>query len=535
MSRRRDSFVGVHRLVVLIVRRDRVRLTLWIGGLIALMAVSAQSIASLYDTPERIRNYVDTVGENVALIMFSGPGYGFDDPNAGVILVNETSLWMALGVALMSVFLVVRHTRAEEDSERADLVRSTIVGRHAPTAAALIVAAGANVMVAFGTTLATAAFGFSLAGTVALASGIGLVGVVFATAAAAAAQLAGTARSALGLAAGLVALAFVVRGIGDIGTPVLSWATPFGWGIGVRAYAGERWLALVGLVVFAAAFTLASMVLLARRDLGSGLLAPRAGPAHAPRWSRHPVGLALRLQRGMIIGFTIGLFITGLVYGSVADDIEDMLAENPDLADFLARTGGATLSEAYLATALRLLALVAAGFAIASALRNRSEEAAGRAESVLATPVSRWRWAGAHLAVTLGATTLLIVSGGLGMGTGYALVIGDGSQIATLVEAALATLPATLVLAGIATALFGWLPHATAAAWGVLALVAVVDIFATVLRLPHWTTLLSPLAHTPSLPAEHWSALPIVLLSGLAIGLGVVGLAGFRRRDLAAA
>jgi putative exporter of polyketide antibiotics len=37
-----------------------------------------------------------------------------------------------------------------------------------------------------------------------------------------------------------------------------------------------------------------------------------------------------------------------------------------------------------------MLALIIAGFAVSSALRNRSEKAAGYAESMLARPVSRW-------------------------------------------------------------------------------------------------------------------------------------------------
>ena len=83
-------------------------------------------------------------GDNPALIVFAGPGYGFDDPNIGVILVNETQLWGMVIVALMSIFMVNRHTRAEEESERLDLVRANVVGRHAPTAASTIVIAGSE-------------------------------------------------------------------------------------------------------------------------------------------------------------------------------------------------------------------------------------------------------------------------------------------------------------------------------------------------------------------------------------------------------
>lgn len=531
--RRTEVLCGTGRLVRLVLRRDRVRLSLWIVGLVVLMAVSAQSIDSLYATDEEIRTYVDTVSDNPALVIFAGPGYGFDEPSRGAILVNETALWMALGCALMSLFVVNRHTRAEEDSERADLVRSMIVGRHAPTAATLIVAVGANVVVAAGCAVATLLFGYPAAGTVALCAGIGAVGIAFAASTSLTVQIASTGRSALGLGATLIALAFVVRGLGDIGAPWLSWLTPFGWGIGVRAFAGERWWTLLGLGGFAVAFVAAAVAASVRRDLGSGFLPQRAGRAEASAWTRRPVGLAFRLQRGPVIGWAVGLAIGGLVYGSVADDIEEMIADNPDLADFLARTSGASLTDAYLATALRLLALVTAGFAISSALRNRAEEASGHAESMLATPLGRWRWAGGQLAVTVGATVLLALVTGASTGIGYAVSVDDASSIATLTAASLATLPAVLVLVGVATLLFGWFPHATSVAWVVFAAVCVIDVFAEVLRLPHWLRLASPLEHAPSVPAESWSVTPIVVLGVVALAMVVAGLVGFRRRDLA--
>jgi ABC-2 type transport system permease protein len=531
--RRAETLHGTGRLVRLILRRDRVRLSLWIVGLVVLMAVSAQSIDSLYATDQQIRTYVDTVSDNPALVIFAGPGYGFDEPSRGAILVNETALWMALGCALMSLFLVNRHTRAEEDNERADLVRSLIVGRHAPAAATLIVAIGANVVVASGCAVATLLYGYPPAGALALCAGIGAVGIAFAASTSLTVQIASTGRSALGLGATLIALAFVVRGVGDIGAPWLSWFTPFGWGIGIRAFAGERWWTLLGLAGFAAAFVVAALAASVRRDLGSGFLAQRAGRAEASAWTRRPVGLAIRLQRGPVIGWAVGLAIGGLVYGSVADDIEEMIADNPDLADFLARTSGATLTEAYLATSLRLLALVTAGFAVSSALRNRAEEASGHAESMLATPLSRWRWAGGQLAVTVGATVLLVLVTGVSIGIGYAVSVDDPSAIATLTAASLATLPAVLVLVGVATLLFGWFPHATTAAWVVFAVVCVIDVFAEVLRLPHWLRLVSPLEHAPSVPAESWAVTPIVALCAVALTMVVAGLVGFRRRDLA--
>lgn len=528
-------FAGTARLVRLIVRRDRIRLSLWVVGLVALMTVSAQSIASLYGSPDEIATYVDTVGENPALVIFGGPGYGFDEPNTGVILVNETTLWMALAVALMSVFLVTRHTRTEEESERMDLLRALVVGRHAHLAAAMVVVVSANVLVAAGCAVAASAFGFDAAGSVALGAGIGLVGCAFAAATAVAVQVASTGRAALGLAAGSVALAFVVRGIGDVSAPVLSWTTPFGWGIGIRAFAGERWWTLLGLAAATLIWTAVALEMSVRRDLGGGMLRDRAGPDHAPRSTCRPLGLAARLQRNVVLGWTVGVGLAGLVYGSVADDIEAMVADNPELADYLARVSGATLAESYLATTLRIVALAVAGFAVSSALRARAEEAAGRAEPLLATPVSRERWLGGQLVVTAGATVLLTLVSGLATGVAYAATVGDWSQVVPLTLASLATLPPVLVLVGFAVAAFGWVPHAVNAVWAVFAFCAVASVFGTVLQMPAWMIDLSPFELAPGVPAEPWAVTPLVAMTAAAAGLVALGFAGFHRRDLATA
>jgi ABC-2 type transport system permease protein len=533
MARQRTaSSTGAWRLVRLILRRDRVRLSLWVVSLVTLMAVSAQSVASMYGTPQQAAAYVRTAGDSPALVMFAGPGYGFDRPNPGVILVNETSLWMALATALMSVFLVNRHTRAEEESERMDLVRSLVVGRHAHVIAVSAVAVASNVLVGAGAAAITLAFGFPLTGTLALCGSFAAVGVAFAGVATVAAQVGATVRSSLGLATGAAGLAFVVRGIGDVSAPVLSWLTPFGWGIGVRAYAGERWWALAGPLVLAAALVQIAVALSVGRDLGSGLLAQRAGPATASAVTRHPLGLTVRLQRNAVIGWLAGVVVIGLVYGSVADDVDAMLADNPELADYLAQVSGASLADSYLATAVRIIALMIGGFAVSSTLRCRSEEAAGFAEPVLATPLARWRWMGHHLAVTVVATGLLVVASDAAVGASYAAALGEPSQIGAMALASLATLPALLVLIGVTAALVGWLPHATGVAWGALAFVTVVALFGTVLRLPVWLLDLSPLTHAPNVPAEDWSARAVAALTLIGTALIAAGLGGFRRRDI---
>ena len=151
----------------LLLRRDRVRLVIWVAAVAAMVLVSAASLKGVYDTPESLQNYASLVEGNAAVVVQAGPGYGLDDPTLGSVLMNETSIWTIILVSLMSIFLVTRHTRAEEETERAELLRSTPLGRHAAGAAtmvgALIANGAAGAMVAVG----LIAYGFDATGSVA--------------------------------------------------------------------------------------------------------------------------------------------------------------------------------------------------------------------------------------------------------------------------------------------------------------------------------------------------------------------------------
>jgi len=228
------------------------------------------------------------------------------------------------------------------------------------------------------------------------------------------------------------------------------------------------------------------------------------------------------------------MFVLGLVYASVADDIEEMMVDNPVYADLLAQLQGADPTESYLATVLVMQALMVAGYAIATVLHLHTEEASSRVEQVLATATSRTRWMASYLTLAAAGTVVITVASSLGTGLSYAWVTDDGAQVGRLVVAGLVTLPAVAVLAGVTVALFGWWPRGVAGAWGVLAATTVVAILAEVLRLPTWVRQLSPFTHLPKVPAEavHWP--PVLILSAVAVALTAAGVWGFNRRDIQA-
>ncbi len=528
------SLTGLGRLVRFTVRRDRVRLALWVVGVVVLFLASAASVQGLYPSQADIDTYVALFGGNPALVAFAGPGYGFDDPNLGVVLVNETQVFGGIAMALMSMFLVTRQTRAEEESERADLLRANVVGRHAPTAAAVIVVGLTNVVAGLGGAVGFAALGYPVAGSVALAGSMTAVGLMFAGITVVLAQVMSTGRGTLGLASGVLGASFALRAAGDIGDNWVRWLSPMGWANGVRAFADERWWLLGVCLVVAVGLTVFAFWLSTRRDLGAGLVPAGIGDINAPGWMTRPTGLVVRLQRGAVLGWVAGLFVFGVVFGSIGDDIDEMIEDNPAVADFFAQLEGATPTDSFFATATTMLAVVACGYAVSGTLSARAEEASGRAESLLARPVARGRWLGGHVGVAAVGSTLAVVAGGLGSGIAYAVVASDAGQILRLVGAALSTVPAVLVIAGLSALFVGWSPGAAMAAWGVFAYVAVVAFFGELLRLPAWMRGLSPFHHLPGLPAASDSTwVPLLLLVALAGALAVGGILLLRRRDLA--
>jgi ABC-2 type transport system permease protein len=216
----------------------------------------------------------------------------------------------------------------------------------------------------------------------------------------------------------------------------------------------------------------------------------------------------------------------------LADEIEGFVEDlDENIRDLIARSG-ANLTDSFFGTTLLILALLGGGFAVQATLRLRSEEAALRAEPLLATPVSRWRWVASHVAVAVGGSIVMLTAGGMGVGLAYGLTVGDLGEVPAKVAEALVYLPAMGVLIGLGVALFGWVPRAAPVTWVLLIVCFVISFFGQLLDLPAWVMGISPFEHIPLVPAEELRAMPLVVLTTIAVGLGATGLWGFRARDV---
>ncbi|MET8902283.1 ABC transporter permease [Streptomyces sp. NPDC004538] len=518
------QLAGTGTLLRFALRRDRVMIPVWVA-VNALMVLSMPgTIEGLYGTAAERADLVGQMETNSSLRAMVGPLF---DDGLGALTAWRVGVYAAALAAVTSLLVVVRHTRDEEESGRQEVVASGMVGRRASLTAALLAAAVANAALALLVTAGLA--GQGAAGAVAFGLGVAGVGMLFATMAAIVAQLTESARLARGLTAGVLGGAFVLRAAGDSatvdGSSVLTWLSPLGWLENLRPFAGERWWVLALIAGAAVVQGAVAYGLAGRRDLGMSFLPTRPGPATGRLATAG--ALAWRLQRGSVLGWSVGFLLAGLVYGGMTEGAADLVGDNEQARRIIERMGGeAQITDAFVSAMVGMLGLVAALYVVASVLRLSGEETSGRAEPVLAGAVGRLRWAAGHLIVAFGGAALIMLLAGAGFAAGY------GRDAGAILGACLVQLPAVWVIGGAAVLLHGVLPRGAVAAWGIAGAVLLIGWVGPALDVPQAVLDVSPFGHLPKLPGGEMSWSPVLVLLLIAGALVAAGLAGLRRRDV---
>jgi ABC-2 type transport system permease protein len=528
-----STTVGTRQLVRLIIRRDRWVLPVSVLLPAVIVGTTAVAFADLYPTPESREQFAGLMATNPGITAFLGPIHG---SSIGALTFWRTVIIGVVLAGLIPLFTVIRHTRAEEQAGRRELLGSTVVGRHAPLAAAAVVTCSVSVLLGAGVAVALASAGLDAVG--ALAAGTAWTGFALLSTAIGAltAQMVENPRTARGLGGGVLAVAYLLRIVGDTGGGALawlSWLSPVGWMHSMRPFADEQWGILALFLGGAVAVGWVAVAMSARRDLGAGVFATRLGPPEADGSLASAPALARRLHRGSFVGWTVGIGAYAVIVGGLGPSMADILEDNPQLKEIFDRLGGeGAFIDVFLAAGLGFIALMAAAYAVQAALRIRGEEQDGHAELVLSTPVTRTRFFASHAVIVAAAPAAAMVIGGLIAGATYGVVTGDvAGQVPRLAAASAAHVPSLLILGGITLALFGALPRAAAAAWAVLVTFLVMGQLGPIIGLDQWVMNLSPFTHTPAMPAGRFDAEPIAWLTLTAVVLGAFALAAFRRRD----
>ncbi len=526
-----SSFAGTLGLLRLYLRTDRIVLPLWVLLLsLPLSTVYIGSIAAVYPTAAGRAGFVASIMASPAQRAIYGNIYNDSLGAAGIWKAGMFHVLIAVAVILT----MIRHTRADEEAGRTELIDSTAVGRNAGLTAALLLTGGASLLTGLIGFLGLLKADVPVTGSLAFTCALAASGLVFTAVAAVAAQLSASARVSRGIAFGVLGAAFTLRAVGDAGGSELSWASPLGWSLLVRPYAGDRFGVLALHLTLTVALVVLAYQLQGARDVGAGMFAERRGRPRATGLLSGPTGLAWRLCRGSVVVWTIGLGLYGLLVGSVVHGIGDELGGSGSARDIITRLGGTgALEQAFISIAFNMLAMVAAAFAVSLALRPHQEETGQRAETLLAGAVSRTRWLTGYLVIALAGTTAAMLTSGLLAGITYGAAAGDiGGKLPLVLGSAAVQLPAVWLLVAVTTVLFGAVPRFTPAAWGVLVGFIAVYLLGSLANSPHWLLDLDPFSHVPRVGTGGFSATPLGWLLALDAALIILGALAFRRRDL---
>ncbi len=535
---------GLGALLLVQARRDRIVLPIWIAGISLLCFTIAAAVGTEFSDVAERTSIITVAATSPAFLFIRGLPDGI---SIGAVVFFQGYAFTAVLAGLMSTFLVIRHTRADEELGRSEFIASTPIQRATPLVATLVLGVAANGMLSLGIFAGFTAARLPVSGSLLAGFAVGAVGVFFLAVAAALAQVMPSAHGANGAAAGLVGGSYFLRGIGDaFGTPStdlthvtsawVSLLSPIGWGQRTRPFTVADYGPLLIMAISAMVLALAVVWLRSRRDLGESLVPEHHGREHAVAGGTSLFGLGWRLQLPTLIGWGIFAALLGGIAGGLGPMVSTVIGGNESLAELIARLvpgSAGTIIDLFTTALLGVAGVLAAAAGVQAVLRLRAEESEGRAELLLAAPRTRTQWLGANVVIAATSTAVVAVVAGLTASAGLALAGAENDSPSLLVAAAAAHLPAAAIFVAATAVLFATIPRLSIPlAWGLLAAGLVVGQFGDLLQLPPWLQNLSPFRHSSAMPMEPFEPSAALIMTAIAILGAVIAGWAIRHRNL---
>lgn len=524
-----SAYAGTALLTRTALRRDRVIIPVWVALLTLMVYVNVTGTASIYTTEAERVAAAEGVNASGATIALYGPI--LDVHSLGELSMFKTTVVYTIFAAALFVVLVRRHTRVEEESGRLELLGGTAVGRVAPEASALLEASGVALLLGALVALAALAGGLPATGSIAFGATWTGIGLVSTGITAVAAQLSASARTTATITAATLGVLYAVRAIGDTSVQWLSWLSPFGWNTQLRAWSGPRWWVLLLYVVLAAVLVGVARLLRGRRDLGTGIVAARPGPAVGSPRLAYALALCVRTNLSQLLVWTLATAAFGVVFGAIAPGFGDLLDHGAarEMLERLGGRGGST--DTMIATLLSVIAILIPFFAVSVISHSGSDESDGRTEAVLATATSRSRLFWSTVIVALAGSLWLLLVTGVFLWIGFgAAGAPAGSHPGQIVPAALTWTPAVWLVSALAAVLLA--VRRAGLGYVLPAACLVITLVGELLQAPGWVTGISPYAHIPLMPTEPFDLTPVLVLTAIAAAVLVGAWGWFRRRDI---
>jgi ABC-2 type transport system permease protein len=510
-------FDKLGKYFLFICRRERFVSLVWLLCLVGLSAIFFLIYSDLFRTQRDI-DETAALMSNPAMIAILGNVYGAESLTQASIMAQECLIWFLIATAIMNIFLVNRQTRADEELGRLEMFRAFPVGRLTGSATAILFSFVLNLFISLliaASLLALDIGGMSVAGAFVYGFSIGVVGLLFAALTLFAAQLFSAAHGVSGFGFAALILFYMMRASGDVSGNALSYISPLGLGLKVEAFYSNDVMPIIVLLAESIVLIAAALAINAVRDHGAGILPRKKGRAYASVFLKGPLGYAWRLTRGSVASWGAGIFLIGASYGSICTDLDSFAKENEMMMKLIG--GGGALLDSYVEIIFAIMSIIVSAPVVLTALKIRSEEKRGRLEQIFSRSVPRVKLYICFVAVAVCEAAVLQLL----LSLGFWATSGGMLELAEMLKTALKGLPAIYVMVGITIFLVGALPKLTALVWAALGYSFLMVYLGRIMDLPAWVDKSTPFGDAS-----------IAILLPLAAALLIVGLAGYRRRDL---
>ncbi|MFL5776798.1 MAG: hypothetical protein ACJ76W_11040 [Chloroflexota bacterium] len=527
--------------------RDSRRAVLVISFLLALMLVAVSyAIVQEFNTPASRQQLVAVVAA-VPAILQGLAGKAVNVGTLGGYLQYKYGSFFPIIVSLWAILALSATLAAEARRGSMEFVTTTAASRRRIALEKLLAHLTGQAIVAAAVFIGLFIVGRSINGlpgdeipveaAVGYAVSLFLLGIAAGAVAFALAPFVGRG-SAAGVAGAVMFGGFIVSGY-QAAIPSLAPLanlTWFGWTANHIPLAGQfDWATLVPVSIVSIILFAIGVEAFARRDIGATSPIPTPGLPRALVGLGGPTGRAIGQNLPSSIAWGLGIGIFGLaIAGSGRSFIEELGKAtefvkllNSVFPGFDIRSVGGFLQLLFVEFGMILAGLAAATLVAIWA----SDETSGRLEFLLATPLSRVRWAASGgVAVVVGAVVMTVIAM-IGVGVGAVVA---GSEIATPVAGTMVLGLYAAALGGIGIAIGGLLGTSYAGPFvAILTIVTwFVGIIGPALGLPDIAHQLALTSHYGFTMLGQWDWAGVVASVALAAGGVVVGAWGFKRRDL---
>ena len=557
----RDNFARSLLLTRFMLRRERITSTIWIVLLVFVVVGLVPGMQNTLDA-DSLAGLIPVL-DNPVMVSMMGPAYAAQYGTFGAMYTNMMMLFTALTVGLMNIFLIVRHTRTDEEKGRYEVLRSLPLGRLSNLASAMITAIIVNlilfVVISFGMFF-SGDESMGLTGSLLWGASLAATGLVFAALAALFSQMSSNSRGALGYSFAALAIIYLLRAPGDMNSDleILSLISPLGLVLRTQAYMGNYWWPIIIMLLTAVVVTIIALRVNLTRDIDQGVIPARPGRATGSALMRSPYGFTFKLLRTGFIVWLAGMFLLGASYAAVLDDIDSFVAQNELYQQLILGPAGVELAQDLgpeETLAAMQAAVAAAGFSIAELfasmvnsimgmvvtvplimfiLKAKAEEKDVRTEFLLSASLSRTKYLAGFALIAFISAILIQLALAFGLYLVGSSMLPDENQLslAFLLEANLVFVPALWVMTGVALLLVGLLPKASGIIWGYFGFSFLVVFIGRMGIFPDWISYLTPMGFIPQLPMEETNFVTLGALTAVAAVLSALGFFFYNRRDI---